>query len=878
MKGRFDGPKLIVKAEQLGLFGGAPRAPQGFTPIPGSKRGGYHKRQGAGYVYWYPDTGVVSAPHSSEHPEVHARHAVAEAEALRAEGLSRPTEPESAPTGPSRIKIVRVNPETGEEEELRPGAPKPKPVEPSKPLPEPPVEPPAPAPVEEPVAAPEEPKVPEAKLKAPRKPREKPKQEPLLTVPAGPEEEGKFETTGYVFGSRAELWSLRNAGELEKDPAVAYKLVHKEAVMGGKIEAGSFASEAFAGTRPAAAYFKFRLLQAIQSRPDDSPDARERFARQIATVQNSLAELRTTEDIDEWVKEVKDQLNGVAPKETISEEELKARGWDVLVSDRPTVDWRASDVEQKEQRAALQIWSDLRKQAEDGMKERYGEVCDIRAVGDNYVIMGEMSSEIYKAAVQDWDALGPRFLAIVGKKISYPARKKWSSLAVLTDHVVKRYRVSLGMLDDEKIVERATADAKKKWNEWRIDSAYDSELRSKVRHEVHRIQGLDPGAGGELDEQAQRSLAEAWKWLMPESMRTQTMRTEKEEGGDKYHTILAQERLGETTRKGPPVPGGAGSEELKADLGLREVEYGKWVSGKGAEAVEAGRERQWHTQAAHAALHDLAHVMGITPQEVGQKGRLTVAFGSRGSGRAHATYYPAVKAINITKLNGKGSLAHEWGHFMDHMVLHISEPGRGADISLADLVAQGKGADLKVPPDVLHAMTGVMDAIMHEPMNEAEAMRASREHIEELRTAYYQETDREKKEQHRLELNAAVNTHNRAVRGKGSFKRPTVFHKAAQEMGDYWCRPHEMFARCFESWVTDKLEAEGRENTYLVKGTRFPIPGYFPQGDLRERIGKAMDALAAALRADQHFQKAMPWSTWFRAVVHGPELRVPQGA
>ncbi|MCU0912954.1 MAG: SNF2-related protein [Planctomycetes bacterium] len=55
----------LIKAEQLSLFGRA-KAPAGFSPIPGSKRGGYHKRHGAGYIYWYFDTGTTSVPHPGD--------------------------------------------------------------------------------------------------------------------------------------------------------------------------------------------------------------------------------------------------------------------------------------------------------------------------------------------------------------------------------------------------------------------------------------------------------------------------------------------------------------------------------------------------------------------------------------------------------------------------------------------------------------------------------------------------------------------------------------------------------------------------------------------------------------------------------------------
>jgi len=45
--------------------------PSGFTQITGSAKGGWHKKEGNHYVYWYPGQGVVSSRHSSD---VHADH------------------------------------------------------------------------------------------------------------------------------------------------------------------------------------------------------------------------------------------------------------------------------------------------------------------------------------------------------------------------------------------------------------------------------------------------------------------------------------------------------------------------------------------------------------------------------------------------------------------------------------------------------------------------------------------------------------------------------------------------------------------------------------------------------------------------------------
>ena len=51
-------PTDLVKA--------APKPPKGFTPIPKSTKSGYHKRTGAGWVQWYPDTGITTHAKSDD--------------------------------------------------------------------------------------------------------------------------------------------------------------------------------------------------------------------------------------------------------------------------------------------------------------------------------------------------------------------------------------------------------------------------------------------------------------------------------------------------------------------------------------------------------------------------------------------------------------------------------------------------------------------------------------------------------------------------------------------------------------------------------------------------------------------------------------------
>ena len=57
--------------------------------------------------------------------------------------------------------------------------------------------------------------------------------------------------------------------------------------------------------------------------------------------------------------------------------------------------------------------------------------------------------------------------------------------------------------------------------------------------------------------------------------------------------------------------------------------------------------------------------MQISEKDISYQGTLSIAFGARGSGNAAAHYEPLRKVINLTKMHGAGSLAHEWWHGLD---------------------------------------------------------------------------------------------------------------------------------------------------------------------------------------------------------------------
>ena len=89
--------------------------------------------------------------------------------------------------------------------------------------------------------------------------------------------------------------------------------------------------------------------------------------------------------------------------------------------------------------------------------------------------------------------------------------------------------------------------------------------------------------------------------------------------------------------------------------------------------------------------------------------------------------------------------------------------------------------------------------------------------------------------------------------------------------GAYYSDPAEMYARAFESYISDKGEERGIKNSYLVKGVKVPdhvtfehpLTGEkihfstYPNGEERKAINSAMEGLIQTLKFTNTFQKAM---------------------
>ena len=135
--------------------------------------------------------------------------------------------------------------------------------------------------------------------------------------------------------------------------------------------------------------------------------------------------------------------------------------------------------------------------------------------------------------------------------------------------------------------------------------------------------------------------------------------TTEKSGKQRYVPIQLAEvhRDGLDYRKGKKAVG----DDFLRDFGIKGGEFGNWLS---------ELDRQTSLDYGYDAFCDLADALGIELTDIGLNGTLSIGFGSRGKGLsgAAAHYEPARKVINLTKMNGAGSLAHEFWHAVEDYI------------------------------------------------------------------------------------------------------------------------------------------------------------------------------------------------------------------
>lgn len=126
-----------------------------------------------------------------------------------------------------------------------------------------------------------------------------------------------------------------------------------------------------------------------------------------------------------------------------------------------------------------------------------------------------------------------------------------------------------------------------------------------------------------------------------------------------YDHLKIIKRMGINWRKGQDVTG----EDIIQKFNFRGGEFGNWIS--------TDKERQAFLNLFYDAMMDLSFLLQIPPEKMGlfkNDTSLAIAFGSRGVAYSNAHFEPLRNVINLTRMRGAGSFAHEYGHAIDYFL------------------------------------------------------------------------------------------------------------------------------------------------------------------------------------------------------------------
>ncbi|EIK8473878.1 hypothetical protein LKT49_003652 [Salmonella enterica] len=236
----------------------------------------------------------------------------------------------------------------------------------------------------------------------------------------------------------------------------------------------------------------------------------------------------------------------------------------------------------------------------------------------------------------------------------------------------------------------------------------------------------------------------------------------REQSREEQRNASNRDRSGPDRREGNVTP-----EKFSDAFGFRGVQFGNYVEGP---------RRQSDLNRAYDSLMDMADVLKVPAKALSLNGRLGLAFGARGKGgknAAAAHYEPGEVAINLTKGNGAGSLAHEWFHALDNYF-------------------------------------GQYDAAREGEITSGDKFMTSNN------KRWPQWNDKEKEYLHpvRQEVYDAFKGVVNAVHKSGMVDRARRLDEVRSK--PYWSTDVEMAARAFERYVQDRAKAAGVENDFLV--------------------------------------------------------------
>ena len=371
-------------------------------------------------------------------------------------------------------------------------------------------------------------------------------------------------------------------------------------------------------------------------------------------------------------------------------------------------------------------------------------------------------------------------------------------------------------------------------------------------------------------------------------------------------------RTGPDYRSGQEITG----QHYLETFGFRGGEFGNWMN---------QNDRQASLNMGFEALKDLASALQISDKDIAYKGTLAIAFGARGSGNAAAHYEPLRKVINLTKMHGAGSLAHEWWHgFDDYLGTRMGAKGFLSEQPRLYPLFQKLIDTMKYKPETPEqaakrteaqsertrknaaswldsAVLGSLKRYGNEEQMETYAvlreafLSGETGSVERLSAFKKAVTGRviPKSERERLEL------FERMLHGVQEQETPQIgrtetdyyrnsvrMGKECEKDGGYWDSNVEMTARAFACYIKDKLpyqsdylagHADCAVTLVAGKDGKMEVLKAYPEGEERKAINAVFDEIMAELKREQiltHSETTLPLPVQAAPLVENEQISI----
>lgn len=367
-----------------------------------------------------------------------------------------------------------------------------------------------------------------------------------------------------------------------------------------------------------------------------------------------------------------------------------------------------------------------------------------------------------------------------------------------------------------------------------------------------------------------------WSWF--EEKKSPAQKSEK----PKQKQINTKEPLSYIKRTGGLKIPSIKVQDIIDMFGFSAVNYGKYVDDTWSKN---------HTKHFLGAISDLAEILNFDIKQVNQLGQLSIAFGAKGHPGHMATYFPQTKDINLTRGNGDGSLAHEWGHYLDNVLSDLDvkkgtpkygTEGGAVNPVIADIFKKimqfifkgnpeytpripmlfyakkqeeaptfyktsiGK-VTVQILDDIESTINQYLDIAIVDPNYHSTQLRVFGYIIDKFGLETYEVP---------MKLKTSYQWHKSRYRsfiycGKDEKGRPAIVTEARSK---YWTENVELFARAFETIVLKKLLDKNRVSNYLVADINMEdiiAETWFepyPQGKELEYLETLIDELFVAMK------------------------------